>query len=127
VTDEQTAWRDVSRLSKRSLAAPDTPPAALLELGSGGGSPACHLKERLALTLSDRSAAHARSEPETNPECEHVLWPVPTRRLAGVDRGGGFCAERANGTLGAGRVYGQEDATESVMRLSLSPLPEPVG
>jgi hypothetical protein len=57
VTDEQTAWRDVSRLSKRSLAAPDTPPAALLELGSGGGSPACHLKERLALTLSDRSAA----------------------------------------------------------------------
>jgi hypothetical protein len=26
-----------------------------------------------------------------------------------------------------GRVYGQEDATESVMRLSLSPLPEPVG
>jgi SAM-dependent methyltransferase len=63
------------------LAAPDTPPAALLELGSGGGSLACHLKERLALTLSDRSAAMLAVSRRVNPECEHVLGDMRTLDL----------------------------------------------
>jgi SAM-dependent methyltransferase len=55
------------------LGAPDTPPATLLELGSGGGSLASHLKARLALTLSDRSADMLAVSRKVNPECEHVL------------------------------------------------------
>ncbi len=55
------------------LEAADVPPATLLELGSGGGSLAYHLKDRLQLTLSDRSAEMLAISREVNPECEHVL------------------------------------------------------
>ena len=63
------------------LGAPDTPPATLLELGSGGGSLACHLKERLALTLSDRSADMLAVSKKVNPECEHVQGDMRTLDL----------------------------------------------
>jgi SAM-dependent methyltransferase len=64
------------------LGAPDTPPATLLELGSGGGSLAYHLKERLALTLSDRSADMLAVSRKVNPECAHVLGDMRTVDLA---------------------------------------------
>jgi SAM-dependent methyltransferase len=63
------------------LAVPDRPPATLLELGSGGGSLACHLKARLTLTLSDRSADMLAVSQKVNPGCEHVLGDMRTLDL----------------------------------------------
>ncbi|MEP7116402.1 MAG: class I SAM-dependent methyltransferase [Acidobacteriota bacterium] len=54
------------------LAAPDAPPATLLELGAGGGSLAWHLKPHLRLTLTDLSPAMLGVSQTLNPECEHV-------------------------------------------------------
>lgn len=53
--------------------APDAAPATLLELGSGGGSLAFHLKPRLRLTLTDRSPAMLAVNRALNPECEHLV------------------------------------------------------
>ena len=64
------------------LAAPDRPPATLLELGAGGGSLACHLKGHLSLTLSDISPQMLANSREVNPECEHVVGDMRTLDLA---------------------------------------------
>jgi hypothetical protein len=53
--------------------ATDPPPRTLLELGSGGGSLAYHLKQAFALTLSDRSPEMLAVSRAVNPECEHVI------------------------------------------------------
>lgn len=63
------------------LTASDSPPTTLLELGGGGGSLAYHLKGRLQLTLSDRSAQMLAVSREVNPECEHVLGDMQTLNL----------------------------------------------
>lgn len=55
------------------LQATDPPPRNLLELGSGGGSLAYHLKAHLKLTLTDRSEDMLAVSSEINPECEHIL------------------------------------------------------
>jgi SAM-dependent methyltransferase len=64
---------EVADLLPTLLSAPDSPPTTLLELGCGGGSFAYHLKNRLQLTLSDRSAQMLAVSRRVNPECEHVL------------------------------------------------------
>ena len=46
-------------------------PLTLLELGSGGGSLAFHLKRRFRLTLTDLSPAMLAVSRLVNPECEH--------------------------------------------------------
>jgi SAM-dependent methyltransferase len=53
----------------------------LLELGSGGGSFASHLKRRFQLTLTDRSPAMLAINRAVNPECEHLLGDMRTLRL----------------------------------------------
>jgi SAM-dependent methyltransferase len=53
--------------------AADAEPETLLELGSGGGSLAFHLKDRLRLTLTDRSPQMLAVSRTVNPECEHLL------------------------------------------------------
>src|SRR5687767_11431233 len=55
------------------LAAADSPPRTLLELGSGAGSLASHFKTHLQLTLTDRSPEMLAVSRAVNPECEHVL------------------------------------------------------
>lgn len=55
--------------------------ATLLELGSGGGSLASHLKGRFALTLTDRSPGMLAVNRALNPECEHVLGDMRDVRL----------------------------------------------
>jgi SAM-dependent methyltransferase len=64
------------------LAAADAPPATLLELGCGGGSLAFHLKQHLALTLSDRSPGMLAVSRSLNPECEHVVGDMRTIDLS---------------------------------------------
>ena len=55
-----------------SLLAATSAPATLLELGSGGGSLAFHLKKHLKLTLTDRSEGMLANSRAINPECEHI-------------------------------------------------------
>lgn len=62
-------------------AACDRPPATLLELGSGGGSLAFHLKSRLSLTLTDLSPRMLEVSRRVNPECEHLPGDMRTLRL----------------------------------------------
>lgn len=53
----------------------------LLELGSGGGNNASHLKESFTCTLSDVSPQMLALSRALNPECEHVLGDMRTLRL----------------------------------------------
>ena len=53
----------------------------LLELGSGGGNNASHLKRDFACTLSDVSPQMLDLSRRLNPECEHVLGDMRTLRL----------------------------------------------
>ena len=59
----------------------DRPPRDALELGSGGGNLASHLKGALRLTLSDVSAEMLAVSRELNPECEHLQGDMRTVRL----------------------------------------------
>ena len=56
-------------------------PRTLLELGSGGGHNASHLKRRFAMTLVDLSPAMLRASRRLNPECRHLKGDMRTLRL----------------------------------------------
>lgn len=56
-------------------------PRTLLELGSGGGNNASHMKAHLTLTLSDISSGMLAVSRALNPECEHVEGDMRTIRL----------------------------------------------
>ena len=59
-----------------------TPPVrVVLDLGSGGGHVACHLKERLTLTLVDLSDEMLSVSRQLNPECTHIRGDMRTLRL----------------------------------------------
>jgi SAM-dependent methyltransferase len=57
------------------------PPRTLLDLGSGGGHNAAHLKASLACTLVDRAPAMLALSRRLNPECEHVQGDMRSIRL----------------------------------------------
>lgn len=57
------------------------PPRTLLELGSGGGNNALHLKAHYALTLSDVAPHMLSVSRSLNPECEHIEGDMRTLRL----------------------------------------------
>jgi SAM-dependent methyltransferase len=59
----------------------DSAPATLLELGSGGGSLAFHLKHRFRLTLTDLSPGMLAVSQAINPECEHLPGDMRSLRL----------------------------------------------
>jgi SAM-dependent methyltransferase len=63
------------------FAACATPPRTLLELGSGGGNNASHIKRHLALTLVDPSPGMLEVSRALNPECEHVVGDMRSVRL----------------------------------------------
>ena len=73
--EEAAFFRDVL-----DQAAP-TPPRTLLELGSGGGNNASHLKAHYALTLVDLSPEMLAVSAALNPECEHIQGDMRTVRL----------------------------------------------
>jgi trans-aconitate methyltransferase len=54
----------------------------LLELGSGGGNNASHLKHRFECTLTDVSEEMLDVSRALNPECEHIAGDMRTLRLA---------------------------------------------
>jgi SAM-dependent methyltransferase len=53
----------------------------LLELGSGGGNNASHLKARFECTLTDISPEMLDLSRTLNPECEHLVGDMRTLRL----------------------------------------------
>lgn len=60
------------------------PPRTLLELGSGGGNNASHLKAYYAMTLVDLSEGMLAASRALNPECEHIAGDMRTARLGRV-------------------------------------------
>ncbi len=57
------------------------PPETLLELGSGGGNNASHLKAHFKMTLVDRSPEMLAASRGLNPTCEHIEGDMRTVRL----------------------------------------------
>lgn len=53
----------------------------LLELGSGGGNTASHLKQRFTCTLTDLSPKMLALSAAINPECEHIPGDMRSMRL----------------------------------------------
>jgi SAM-dependent methyltransferase len=66
----------------RTLAAAcERAPQTVLELGSGGGNNASHLKRRFAMVLVDRAPGMLQVSAALNPECEHVEGDMRSVRL----------------------------------------------
>lgn len=66
---------------KLIVEASSRPPRTLLELGSGGGNNASHLKAHFKMTLTDLSSGMLALSGALNPECEHVRGDMKTLRL----------------------------------------------
>ena len=79
---DPAGYADEAALTIRAIeAAVDGPAETLLELGSGGGNNASHLKHRFTCTLSDLSEEMLELSRSINPECEHVPGDMRTVRL----------------------------------------------
>lgn len=79
-----TAPSDYAHEASRYRAVFETltpPPRTLLELGSGGGNNASHLKARFEMTLVDLSDDMLDVSRRLNPECEHVQGDMRSVRL----------------------------------------------
>jgi SAM-dependent methyltransferase len=72
--EEAAAYRD-------ALLAAVPSARTLLELGSGGGNNASHLRQRFTCTLTDLSPAMLAQSRRFNPECEHLQADMRTLRL----------------------------------------------
>lgn len=74
--------REEAALLIRALAkASDRAPRTMLELGSGAGNLAFHLKRRFTMTLVDLSPDMLAVSQGQNPECEHVEGDIRSTRL----------------------------------------------
>jgi len=61
--------------------AADAPLRSVLELGSGGGNNASHMKQRFAMVLVEPSSGMRAVSQTLNPECEHVAGDMRSVRL----------------------------------------------
>jgi len=68
----------LTRVLRKSTA---PPPRTVLELGSGGGNSAFHMKAHFAMTLVDLSPGMLAVSRQINPECEHIEGDIRTVRL----------------------------------------------
>jgi ubiquinone/menaquinone biosynthesis C-methylase UbiE len=66
---------------KLIVEASSTTPVTMLELGSGGGNNASHLKAHFQMTLVDLSRGMIALSQTLNPECEHIQGDMKTLRL----------------------------------------------
>jgi SAM-dependent methyltransferase len=73
--------REVAHFMRVLRASTKPAPKTVLELGSGGGNSAFHLKKHFAMTLVDKSPRMLRVSRKLNPECEHVSGDIRTLRL----------------------------------------------
>ena len=73
--------REVAHFSRVLREATRPRPRTVLELGSGGGNSAYHLKKHFAMTLVDISPRMLRVSRRLNPDCKHVKGDIRTIRL----------------------------------------------
>src|SRR6185503_3518595 len=66
---------------KAIVAASSAPIRTVLELGSGGGNNAFHLKAHFEMTLTDLSLPMLERSRTLNPECEHIQGDMRSLRL----------------------------------------------
>jgi len=59
----------------------DAPVRTMLELGSGGGNNASHLKKHFEMTLVDLSQGMLEVSERLNPECRHIVGDMRSVRL----------------------------------------------
>jgi SAM-dependent methyltransferase len=75
-------YREEAALFARVLSeSTDPAPRRVIELGSGGGNNASHLKARFDMTLVDLSPHMLAVSKKLNPECEHLEGDIRTLRL----------------------------------------------
>lgn len=75
-------YREEAGIYQRALLAHSARrPVTLLELGSGGGNNALHLKKHFRMTLVDASPGMLRVSQALNPDCTHVRGDMRTVRL----------------------------------------------
>jgi SAM-dependent methyltransferase len=72
---------EAADLLSRLEVGPQSPRGTMLELGSGGGSLAFHLKQRFQMTLTDLAPAMVEVSRAINPECEHLVGDMRSLRL----------------------------------------------
>ena len=73
-------YTEEAEIYRRLLTEPG-PVRTVLELGSGGGNNASHLKAHFELTLTDLSEDMLAVSRGLNPECEHIRGDMRTIRL----------------------------------------------
>jgi len=81
LSDPSDYTEEAGFFAKILLEAGDPPPRSVLELGSGGGNNASHLKAHFDMTLSDVSPEMIEMSRKLNPECEHVVGDMRSLRL----------------------------------------------
>jgi SAM-dependent methyltransferase len=82
VFSDPREYRRESAHIVRVLRKATTPaPRTVLELGSGGGNSAFHLKAHFTMTLVDKSLQMLKVSRKLNPECKHVRGDIRTLRL----------------------------------------------
>jgi trans-aconitate methyltransferase len=74
-------YEEESAFAATVLASASVPVREVLELGSGGGHSAVHLKVQFAMTLVDLSDEMLAVSRRLNPECEHRQGDMRTVRL----------------------------------------------
>ena len=81
LTHPSDYWDEAAFVTRVVDQAVDGPAETLLELGSGGGNNASHLKARFSCTLTDLSPDMLALSRTLNPECEHLEGDMRTLRL----------------------------------------------
>ena len=81
LTHPSDYWDEAAFVTRVVDEAVDGPAETLLELGSGGGNNASHLKARFSCTLTDLSPDMLALSRTLNPECEHLEGDMRTLRL----------------------------------------------
>jgi SAM-dependent methyltransferase len=81
LTHPSDYWEEAAFVTRVVDDVVDGPARTLLELGSGGGNNASHLKTRFECTLTDISPEMLALSTTLNPECEHLEGDMRTLRL----------------------------------------------
>jgi SAM-dependent methyltransferase len=76
-----TEYEEEAELYARLLTKTADEVSTVLELGSGGGNVASHLRDRFTLTLTDVSPEMLNVSRTINPDVEHVVGDMRTLRL----------------------------------------------
>ena len=81
VTRPESYGDEAAHIIRLVEAARISPAETLLELGSGGGNMASHLRHRFSCSLTDLSPEMLEASRALNPECEHIQGDMRSLRL----------------------------------------------